>query len=160
MLFYLFLLFTIVPLVEVVILAQIAYTTEWWVPILLVIATGIVGAALARWQGWQVLRRIREDARARRMPAGALIDGVLILIAGILLVTPGVLTDLVGFALLIPRLRSLVKRGVSAWIKRNVEVHVSRKSAEFWSDMERGAPRRSDEIIDAKVIETRVEEAE
>ena len=160
MLFYLFLLFTVVPLVELTILVWIGGQTQWWVPILMVIGTGIAGAALARWQGWQVLQRIREDARAGRMPAGAMIDGFLILLAGILLVTPGVLSDLVGIGLLIPPIRALVKRGVMAWIKRNIEVRVGRTGAGFWSDVDRATPRRSDEIIDAKVIETRVEDAE
>ena len=157
MLFYLFLLFTLVPLVEVVILVKIAQATEWWVPILLVIATGIIGAALARWQGWQALERIRADAREGRMPAGAIIDGVLILVAGIVLVTPGILTDLVGFALLIPPLRSRVKRGVAAWIRRTFEVRVSRIHAEF----RHGAAHepRQDEIVEAKVLGKRVEDA-
>ena len=60
----LFLLFTLVPLVELSILVYIGQQSEWWVPILLVIVTGVVGAALARWQGWQVLQRIRADAAA------------------------------------------------------------------------------------------------
>jgi UPF0716 protein FxsA len=158
MLFYLFLLFTLVPLAEVVILVQIGQATDWWVPILMVIATGIAGAALARWQGWRALERIREDARAGRVPAAAIIDGVLILIAGLLLVTPGVLTDLFGIALLIPPLRSLVKRGVAAWIRRNVEVRVNRAGGSFYQDAG-GAPGTDrDEIIDAKVLETRVED--
>jgi UPF0716 protein FxsA len=160
MLFYLFLLFTLVPLIEVVVLVEIAQATEWWVPILLVIATGIIGAALARWQGWQALQRIREDARAGRVPAGAIIDGVLILIAGILLVTPGILTDLVGFALLIPPLRSLVKRGVAAWIRRNFEVRISRTSAASWHDVDGAHDSRRDAIIDAKVLDKHVEDAE
>jgi UPF0716 protein FxsA len=159
MLFYLFLLFTLVPLVEVLILIEIAQATEWWVPIVLVIATGIIGAALARWQGWQALQRIREDAGAGRMPASAIIDGVLILIAGILLVTPGILTDFVGFSLLIPTLRSLVKRGVAEWIRRNIEVRVSRAGADFWHDVD-GLRSQRDEVIDAKVIKTHVEDAE
>jgi UPF0716 protein FxsA len=155
MLFYLFLLFTIVPLVEVVILIQIGQATDWWVPIVLVIATGVLGAALARWQGWQAVERIRQDARAGRMPAAAIIDGVLILIAGLLLVTPGVLTDMVGVALLIPLLRSLVKRGVAAWIRRNFEIHVSRSGTHHDAE-EAHAPSR-DQVIDAKVLSTRVE---
>ena len=160
MLFYLFLLFTVVPLVELSILIWIGGQTAWWVPIVMVIGTGIAGAALARWQGWQVLQRIREEARAGRVPASALIDGFLILVAGILLVTPGVLSDLVGVALLIPPLRSIVKRGVAAWIKRNMDVHVTRASAGFWPDGD-GAPQsRRDAIIDAKVIATHVEDAE
>jgi UPF0716 protein FxsA len=127
---------------------------------LLVIATGIIGAALARWQGWQALERIRADARAGRVPAGAIIDGVLILIAGILLVTPGILTDLVGFALLIPPLRALMKRGVAAWIRRNVAVRVSRAEAGYWHEAEGAQDLRRDEIVDAKVLDTHVEDAE
>jgi UPF0716 protein FxsA len=159
MLFYLFLLFTVVPIVELSILVWIGRESQWWVPVLMVIGTGVAGAALARWQGWQVLQRIRDDARAGRMPADAIIDGVLILIAGILLVTPGVLSDLLGVALLIPPLRGLVKRGASAWFKRNIEVRVGRQAANFWSrDDGHPAPRR-DEIIDARVIRTHVEDA-
>jgi UPF0716 protein FxsA len=159
MLFYLFLLFTVVPLVELTILVWIGRETEWWVPILMVIGTGIAGAALARWQGWQVLQRIREDARAGRVPADAIIDGVLILIAGLLLVTPGVLSDLVGVALLIPPLRGLVKRGVAAWIKRNIDVRVGRATTNFWSPGDGRAEPKRDVIIDAKVVRTHVEDA-
>jgi UPF0716 protein FxsA len=160
MVFYLFLLFTLVPLVEVVILVQIGQATEWWVPIALVIATGILGTVLARWQGWRAMERIREDTRAGRMPAGAIIDGVLIFIAGLLLVTPGVLTDLVGIALLIPPLRSLVKRGVAAWIKRNLEVRVERAGTAFRNQAEAANVPSSGAIIDAKVIHTQVKDAE
>jgi UPF0716 protein FxsA len=160
MLFYLFLLFTLVPLVEVVILIQIGQATEWWVPILLVIATGILGAALARWQGWQAVERIRADAREGRMPAGAIIDGVLILAAGVLLVTPGILTDLVGFGLLIPPLRGFMKRGVAAWIRRNFEVRVSRMGAASWQDFDVAPNSRRDEIVDAKVLDMHVEDAD
>jgi UPF0716 protein FxsA len=161
MLFYLFLLFTIVPLIELTILVWIGGQTAWWVPIVLVIATGVAGAALSRWQGWHVLQRIRADAAAGRMPADALIDGFLILLAGILLVTPGVISDLLGIALLIPPVRAVVKRGVAAWIKRNIEVRVGRSASEFWSATNArpaGAPR--DEIIEARVIDKRVEDAE
>jgi UPF0716 protein FxsA len=156
----LFLLFTLVPLIELSILVYIGQQSAWWVPILLVIVTGVVGAALARWQGWQVLQRIRADAAAGRMPADAMIDGFLVLLAGILLVTPGVLSDLVGVALLIPPVRALVKRGATAWIKRNIEVRVGRTAAGMWSQHSgtTAQPRR-DEIIDAKVVNTRVEDA-
>jgi UPF0716 protein FxsA len=84
----------------------------------------------------------------------------LILVAGILLVTPGVLTDLTGVVLLIPPLRALVKRAVVAWIKRNVEVRVGKASAAFWANAEQDSPSRRDEIVEARVIGTRVEDAE
>jgi UPF0716 protein FxsA len=160
MLFYLFLLFTVVPLIELAILVWIGGETEWWVPILMVIATGVLGAALSRWQGFQVLRRIREDAAAGRVPADAMIDGFLILIAGILLVTPGVISDLLGVALLIPPVRAVVKRMTAAWIRRNIEFKVGRAAAGFWSSTDAGRPARRDEIIDARVVGTRVEDIE
>jgi UPF0716 protein FxsA len=160
MLLYLFLLFTLVPIVELSILVWIGGETVWWVPVLLVITTGILGAALARWQGWQVLQRIRADAAAGRMPADALIDGLLILLAGILLVTPGVLSDLMGIALLIPPVRAIVKRAVAAWIKRNIEVRVSKAAAGIWPGPNGEAPHATrDEIIEARVIGTHVEDA-
>jgi UPF0716 protein FxsA len=160
MLLYLFLLFTLVPLVELSILVWIGGQTQWWVPIVMVIGTGIAGAALARWQGWQTLQRIREESRQGRVPAGALIDGFLILVAGILLVTPGVLTDLFGVALLIPPIRALVKRGVAAWINRNVEVRIGSSSAAFWPDGNSARPSHRDEVIEARVIKTHVEDAD
>jgi UPF0716 protein FxsA len=161
MLLYLFLLFTIVPLVELSILIWIGGQTEWWVPILMVIGTGVAGSALARWQGWQVLQRIRADAAAGRMPADALIDAFLILIAGVLLVTPGVISDLLGVVLLIPPARAVVKRAVTAWIKRNIEVRVGHATSGFWSQTGANpASKQRDEIIDAQVLRTHVEDAE
>lgn len=160
MLLYLFLLFTVLPIVELAILIRIGEATVWWVPILLVITTGVAGAALARWQGLQVLGRLREDAAAGRMPADALVDGFLILLAGILLITPGVVTDIFGIAFLIPPIRALMKRGVKAWIKRNIQVRVAGfNSANAWQYENGASPPRNDEIIDARVIGTRVEDA-
>jgi UPF0716 protein FxsA len=161
MLGLLFLLFTVVPLVELALLIWIGGQTAWWVPIATVLIMGIAGAALARWQGLRALRRIQEDLNAGRMPADAVVDGVLILVAGILLVTPGVLTDLVGVALLIPPLRSLMKRAAMAWLRRHVKVSAQRFSATYGSH----APGHHDtswdhdEIIEAKVIKSRVENA-
>jgi UPF0716 protein FxsA len=158
MLFYLFLLFTVVPLVELSILVWIGRESQWWVPILMVVATGVAGAVLAKWQGWQVLRRIREDARDGRVPADAVIDGLLILLAGVFLITPGVLSDLFGVALLIPPLRRQVKRGLTAWAKRSIDVRVGKAAANIWPGGTDGAPPPRDEIIEAKVIKTHVED--
>jgi len=83
----------------------------------LVIFTGILGAYLTRWQGFVTLRKIQEDVNNGRMPADRLLDGVLILCSGILLLTPGLITDLIGFVGLIPFSRSLLKR----WLKRKIK---------------------------------------
>jgi UPF0716 protein FxsA len=164
MLLYLFVLFTIVPLVELALLIWIGGQTAWWVPIVGVVLTGVAGAALARWQGWRALQRIQDDMRSGRVPAGAVIDGVLILVAGILLVTPGVLTDVVGIALLIPPIRAIVKRRATATFRRHVEVRAARFKSTFrangFASDRNSSPRGHDEIIEAKVIKSRVEDAD
>jgi len=160
MVFYLFLLFATVPLAELAILIWIGQVTAWWVPFLLVLGTGALGAVLARWQGWQVLRQIREESRAGSIPAGPLIDGFLIFVAGLLLVTPGVLTDLVGVALLIPPLRTLLKRSTVSWLKRYVQLRVNHTAAKFRDRMTANAFRSGDEIVDVTVVETRIEDVE
>ena len=95
-----------------------------------------------------------------RVPADAMMDGVMILAGAILLITPGVLTDVVALALLIPALRALVKRGVMATLRRRVEVRTAHftqtYSAGGWHDATNG---QGDEIIEAKVIKSHVEDA-
>ncbi len=110
MLFRLLLLFTVVPMVELVLLLILADHTSWYFALALVLVTGIVGAALARWQGLRCVRRLQQQAAAGQVPADPLMDGLMILVAGALLVTPGVLTDVAGFALLTPPVRSVLKR--------------------------------------------------
>ena len=110
MLLYLFLLFTVVPIAELALLVWIGGQTAWWVPILLVISTGMAGASLWRWQGLRVIQRIQEEMGAGRMPADALVDGLMIFLAGAFLITPGVITDSIGVGLLIPSVRAVVRR--------------------------------------------------
>src|SRR4051794_19812268 len=93
-----FLIMLLLPVVEIFILVQIGHATATWVPFALVIGSIVAGVALARWQGLRTFERMREDVRARRMPADAMVDAFLILVAGMLLIFPGVLTDVVGFA--------------------------------------------------------------
>lgn len=117
----LLLLFTVVPLVELAILLQLGRLMGLGATVALVLATGIAGAWLARWQGLAVLRRVQVDLAEGRMPAGALLDGALILAAGALLITPGLLTDLTGVTLLIPPLRRRLGRHIADALRRRVQ---------------------------------------
>jgi len=122
MLFKLFLLFTLVPLAELFLLIQVGrWMGSAWLVIALVLATGMIGAALARWQGLQVWRQIPNDLARGTLPADSILSGVLILVAGALLVTPGLMTDAVGFCLLIPPLRRVVSRRLKSWLRRKIE---------------------------------------
>ncbi len=156
MLFYLFLLFTIVPLVELALLVWLGGQTAWWVPILLVLATGTAGATLWRSQGLRVIERIKDDMAAGRMPASALVDGLMIFLAGAFLITPGVITDAIGVALLIPPFRAVVKRLATAWFMRHVEVRTATTFGTTGSTST--SPMSGDKIIDAHVVGTRVED--
>lgn len=110
MLAKLFLLFTIIPIIELFVLIPLGGAIGVWPTIAIIVATGLIGAFLGRRQGLGALRRIRSELSQGALPSDAIQDGILILIACTLLVTPGVLTDAVGLALLIPALRKPVKR--------------------------------------------------
>ena len=96
----------------------------------LIVFTGIVGAYLARRQGLSVLTRAQKQMARGEVPAGSLADGVMILVAGALLMTPGIFTDAFGFSLLVPGFRNLIKDTLLARFRKAVEenrlhVHVS-----------------------------------
>ena len=117
----LLLLFTVVPLLELFLLVKLGTMIGIGATILIVICTGVLGAWLARWQGLGVLRRLTEDVNQGRLPADALIDGLLILIAGAVLLTPGLITDALGFLLLVPQGRAVVRKTIAARLADKTE---------------------------------------
>ena len=109
--------FILIPILELAVLLKLHEVAGLGNTLAIVIITGFVGAFLARAQGIMVLAQIRRDMVEGRMPAPRLMDGVMILIAGVLLITPGLITDTAGFLLLIPAVRSIIR----AWLKRKLE---------------------------------------
>ncbi len=110
----LILIFITIPLIEMLILIKMGELIGFWPTILLVVVTGIVGATLAKMQGFLVLTRIQRELNAGRIPKDEVIEGLLVLVGGIVLLTPGLLTDLCGFALMIPAVRRWVARLLKA----------------------------------------------
>lgn len=117
----LLLLFTLVPLLEIYLLIKIGAAIGAFATIAVVVVTGIVGAGLARRQGFVVWLRIQYEMQQGRFPARDLVDGLLILAAGIVLITPGVITDALGFLILIPVTRAPVRRWLQARLDRMME---------------------------------------
>jgi UPF0716 protein FxsA len=113
-------LFVFVPLLDLAILVRLGQAMGFWPTIALVVVTGTVGAILARNQGLQVLRGIRTEMSVGQVPSSRLFDGLLVLIGGTLLLTPGLLTDLAGFLLLLPPSRSWVKEILRKRVERMV----------------------------------------
>ncbi len=123
MLLLLLLLFTLLPVIELALLLWLKSLTNWGFAIALILLTGIVGAWLARQQGWRAWARVNESFAAGRLPGEELLDALLILVAGVLLVTPGMLTDISGFLLLIPGSRRVVARWLLSYFKRKLFEH-------------------------------------
>ena len=126
MLLKLFLAFTIIPIIEIYLLIEIGSVFGALTAVTLVILTGFLGAFLARMQGLQTLYRIQESLREGRMPSGELLDALLIVIAGLVLLTPGFLTDSAGFLLLIPATRNSIKY----WLRRQIELRYMSNGSE------------------------------
>ena len=122
----LILAFTIIPIVEIYLLIEIGSIFGVLTAITLVILTGSLGAFMARMQGLQTLFRIQESLREGRMPSGELLDALLIVIAGVVLLTPGFLTDSAGFLLLIPTTRN----SIISWLQHQIELRYMSKRPE------------------------------
>jgi len=114
---YLLLLFTVVPAVELALLIKVGTFIGVSSTLTLIILTGIVGASLAKMQGFLVLSKIQQSLDRGVMPNNELIDGVMILVGGIVLLTPGFITDALGFFLLLPPTRALIKTIVLSRMK-------------------------------------------
>jgi UPF0716 protein FxsA len=104
------LLLATIPLLELWLLIELTKRTSLWWTIALVLFTGMLGMSLVRWQGMKALKQIQEQLASGQSPSQAIISGVLVLVAGAFLLTPGIITDTAGFLLLIPQLRSAIAR--------------------------------------------------
>ena len=157
---WLLVLFIVVPLIEIALFIQVGGWLTLWPTLAIVVATAVVGTWLVRQQGARVMRDMQRAMEQFDDPLAPLAHGAMILFAGALLLTPGFLTDAVGFALLVPALRKVLLR----WIARN-QLHVrafgaasgGRPGASGRADgagprdapRHRGAGRRED-VIDAE----------
>ena len=127
---WLFLFFIVLPAAELWLLFRIGARIGALPTFGLIVVTGIVGASLARHQGLGVIQRIQSEMTAGRAPANSMAEGVIILFAAALLVTPGILTDVMGFLCLVPACRSLARAVAVQWftdaVKRGtIKTHTS-----------------------------------
>jgi UPF0716 protein FxsA len=126
MFFRLALLFVTIPLIELALLVWVGARIGFWPTMALVILTGLAGAALARFAGVQVVTRIQREVTAGRMPVNDMLDGLLVLVGGVVLLTPGLLTDIFGFALLVPWTRRIARGALQKRLQRMVAARTIR----------------------------------
>ena len=117
----LFLALTLIPLIEIYLLIKIGSHVGAFNTVLIVILTGLLGAWLARLEGIRTMTKVRENLNRGELPAEEILDAMLIFIAGIVLLTPGFITDLAGLGILIPQIRYWFKR----WLRKKFDEWMS-----------------------------------
>mgnify|MGYP003565877012 CR=1 FL=1 len=118
----LFLAFTLIPFVEIYLLIKVGAQVGAFNTILIVILTGLLGASLARLEGIKTMTKVRDSLNRGDLPAEEMLDAMLIFVAGVVLLTPGFLTDLAGLALLVPKARYWFKR----WLRKKFDEWIER----------------------------------
>ena len=121
MLLVLFLVFVVTPIVELAVIVQVAGSTGVMNTIGLLVLVSLVGAWLVRREGLGILRRAQAELAEGRMPGRELVDGLLVLLAGALMLTPGFVTDAVGLALLLPPVRAVLRMVATRRLSRSVD---------------------------------------
>lgn len=122
MLIRLLILFTVVPIIEIYLIIKTGQVIGPLPTVILLLAISFAGAWLVRAQGFQTLRSIQNELAQGRLPAAQLLDGAMVLVGGVLLLTPGFLTDLLGIFFLTPVTRPFIKRLVGSWLQRRLDL--------------------------------------
>lgn len=113
----LFLIFVLVPLIELMLLIEVGGMIGSAWTFILIIATALIGTRLVKQQGFQTWGNIQQELATGQLPARSLFDGICILISGVLLITPGFITDTIGFLLVTPPFRALMYTQLGSKIK-------------------------------------------
>jgi len=122
---WLFLIFVAVPIIEIGLFIQVGGFLGLWPTLAIVILTALVGTTLMRAQGMAALKKLQTNIESGGNPADPIANGAFILIAGLLLLTPGFFTDTLGLLLLIPPVRQVLIRNVAARLKSGATVYAS-----------------------------------
>jgi UPF0716 protein FxsA len=126
MLLPLVLLFIVVPIAELAVIIQVGQAIGLWWTLALLVADSILGSVLMRTQGRAAWRRFNAAVQETRVPAREVLDGALVIFGGVLLLTPGFITDVLGLTLLIPPTRALVRRLLARRLERRMVTSMSR----------------------------------
>ena len=108
--------FIIMPIIELAVLLKVGTLIGIVPTLVLVISTGIIGVWLIRKQGFYLMLDMRREMEQGQFPADQLIEGVFIIIAGAFLITPGFITDIIGFSILIPEIRASYREGLKRYL--------------------------------------------
>lgn len=151
--FLLLITFIAIPIIEIAVFIEVGGWIGLWPTIGIVILTAVIGTGLLRQQGISILFRIQENLEANKLPVRELFDGVCLVIAGAFLLTPGFVTDSLGFALFVPPIRQIIAGWIGQKIvtRANVRFHPGQGGQQSGPDT---GPNRhypnGDDIIDGE----------
>jgi len=150
MLLKLILIFSIVPLLELMLLIRVGSLVGIGVTILLVGGTGVVGISIARQQGLEIISKVKGKFNQGKMPKNELLDGGLVLVGSAMLLTPGLITDTLGFLLIVPFTRPLMRKIVKNKILTNFVVshNFDNREGSYQDSHQEESSVDEDEIID------------
>src|SRR4051794_2912418 len=138
--------FLLVPLIELAIAIQVGRWIGAVPTVLLLLVESLIGAWIVRREGAAAWRALNDQLRTGRAPARELADAALVLAGGLLLLTPGFLTDIAGFALVLPFTRPFSRRVLAAWLGRSVTRRLTRATGY-------AAPGRTGPVVEGQVVE-------
>ena len=154
MLAKLFILFTVIPAIDLYLLIKIGGIIGAGPALAIAVGVGLVGAWLARREGVRVLREWQAAVVRGEMPREGVTSSLLVLVGGVFLIAPGFLTDIVGLLLLIPPTRRLVAGWLAAWAQKRLEAHtvemVGGATDEALGGLMKGRPRGNVIDVDAR----------
>lgn len=127
----LFLLFIIIPIIEIAVLMQVGAILGAWPTVAIVVFTAWLGAKNVKQQGIATLQSVQTKMAQGDMPSDEIVAGLLLLVAGVLLVTPGFVTDIFGLSLLVPQVRKQLIHSVQHYLKTHT--HNSNQGFSFHS---------------------------
>ena len=146
---FLFLLFLIVPAIEIALFIQIGGMIGILATLFMIVLTAVLGAGLLRWQGLATMLRVQQRLAQGQLPAMEMIEGLMLLISGAFLLTPGFFTDALGFAVLVPVIRQAAARWLAGHIHLVSAGRVIHSSAAYQNRQDRhtieGEYQRKDE---------------
>ena len=138
---YLFLAFLLVPIIEIALFIQVGGLIGLWPTLAIVVVTAVAGTWLVRTQGRLALARLAQSFNELRDPTEPLAHGAMILLAGVLLLTPGFFTDAIGLALMVPKVRT--------WVLKYLSTRVQVQSVRFGTPP-RQPPSGPGDVIDGE----------
>ncbi len=121
---FILILFIAVPVIEIGLFVQVGGMIGLWPTLAIVILTAVLGTALLRHQGLDTLRRVQDSLAHDRLPVAEMFDGLCLLMAGALLLTPGFMTDAFGFLLFVPPFRAVAAHAIGRYVLSHGRVHV------------------------------------